>query len=277
MQTNASPQYWFQMPSKSTEELTQIWQAGVDADHPEINLELVEQVLMARHVLEPTQSFLSVPQVGFFQKPVEKRFSISQQVDRKIRRHWDLVLEQDQAVFTAWDGSERLLIDRLRSRGEFQFKRRGLLLLSEGTCAIVRGKTFDFGRNKKYLTKWLPPLTSTDLQKEQSLWAVLMVFMGAFSLLLNSSLNQIIGGILTLLGLLNFILHKQGVWVFNGLVLLVNGALMLGNMVFLIVPSQRPDLVVTLFWIFLGLVQVVLGFQAARQFDRYSYFDRHGN
>ena len=269
MQTKTSPQYWFQLPAKSTEELTQIWESGVAVDDPEIDLDLVEQVLMARHVIEPSQTFLEIPKVGFSEPPVFRSFSVSQMIGRKMSRRWDVTLNQDHAIFSARDGSEHFIIDRQKGRPEFQFKRSGFLLLSEGTSAIVRGKTFDFGRNKSMLSRWFPAHSPEDLRREQTIWGVGMILVGALSVLLNISLAPILGSILVLLGVMNFLLHKQGIWILNGLSLLVNGAFMLGSTAFTRFPWQSSTLTVTLFWAVLGLFQVILGFQAARQFDRF--------
>ena len=107
METKTTPQYWFQLPAKSTEELTQIWESGVAVDDPEIDLALVEQVLMARHVIEPDSSFLAIPQVGVRSEPVIRSFSVSQLIGQKMRRRWDVTLNQEYAVFSARDGSDR--------------------------------------------------------------------------------------------------------------------------------------------------------------------------
>lgn len=269
MQTKTSPQYWFQLPAKSTEELTQIWESGVAVDDPAIDLELVEQVLMARHVIEPDQSFLAVPQVGKKEKPVIKAFSVSQKIGKLMNRRWDVTLNEDYAVFSARDGGDRFIIDRQKGRPEFQFRRSGFLLLSEGTSAFLRGKVFDFGKYKGILSKWLPATSPADLRKEQTVWGVGLVLIGALSLLLNLSLAPILGSILILLGVMNFILHKKGIWLLTGLGLVVNGAFMLGTTTFSLFPWQSSVIIVTLFWMTLGLTQVIMGFQAAKQFDRF--------
>ena len=261
MQTKTTPQYWFQLPAKSTEELTQIWESGVAVDDPEIDLELVEQVLMARHVIEPTSAFMEVPQVGFQEKPVIRSFSVSQMISPKMTRRWDVTLNQDYALFSARDGNERFTIDRQKGRPEFQFQRSGFLFLSEGTSALLRGKTFEFGWNKADLSNWFPVHSPADLRKEQTIWGVGMVLIGALSLLLNVSLVPLLGSILILLGVMNFILHNQGIWVVNGLGLLVNGAFMLGSSAFTRLYWQSSNLTVTLFWVALGLFQVILGFR----------------
>ena len=269
MQTKTSPQYWFQLPAKSTEELTQIWESGVVVDDPTIDLELVEQVLMARHVIEPDQSFLAISQVGKREKPVIKAFSVTQKIGSHMSRRWDITLNEDYAVFSARDGGDRFIIDRQKGRPEFQFRRSGFLLLSEGASAFLRGKVFDFGKYKNILSKWLPAPSPADLRKEQTVWGLLLVLIGALSLLLNLTLAPILGSILILLGAINFILHKRGIWLFNGMGLLVNGAFMVGSTTFTQLPWHSSNTIVTMFWIALGFVQVVLGFQAARQFDRF--------
>ena len=269
MQTKTSPQYWFQIPAKSTEELEKIWELGVAVDDPEIDLELVEQVLMARHVLEPNHSFLAVPKVGSREKTVVRVFSVSQMIGKQKSRRWYVTLYQDQAVFSSWDGDDWFIIDRQKGRPEFQFRRSGFLLLSEGTSAFLRGKVFDFGKYKNILSKWLPTPSPADLRKEQTVWGLVLVLIGTLSLLLNLSLAPILGGTLILLGAINFIFHKRGIWIFNGMGLLVNGAFMVGSTTFTQLPWHNSNTFVTMFWIVLGFVQVILGFQAARQFDQF--------
>jgi hypothetical protein len=51
--------------------------------------------------------------------------------------------------------------------------------------------------------------------------------------------------------------------------LLVNGAFMVGSTTFTQLPWHNSNTFVTMFWIVLGFVQVILGFQAARQFDQF--------
>ena len=269
METKTTPQYWFQLPAKSTEELTQIWESGVAVDDPEIDLALVEQVLMARHVIEPDSSFLAIPQVGVHSEPVIRSFSVSQLIGQKMRRRWDVTLNQEYAVFSARDGSDRFIIDRQKGRPEFQFRRSGFLFLSEGKSALLRGKVFDFGNYKSILSRWLPANSPAEIRKGQNLWGLSMIIIGALTLLLNLFLGPVLGSVLILLGVMNFIMHNRGIWIINGLGLLVNGAFMMGSTAFTHLPWQSSNIILTLFWMSLGLLQVFLGFLAARQFDRF--------
>lgn len=269
MDAKTMPQYWFQMPSKSTQELTQIWEAGAAVDDPELDLDLVEQVLMARHVLEPTPSFLMAPEVGFKEKPLADTFAVSQKIGQRMTRRWDVTLDAEQAIFRARDGNERFAIDRQKSRPEFQFKRSGFLLFSEDTSAFVRGKTFEFGEHKALLSAWLPSYSASDRQEEQTVCGIGLVLIGALTLRVGADLAPVLGSVLMLLGALNFIIHGRAIWLVNGLGWLANGLVTLGSVALLPGAWQGLTLIVSLFWLVLGLAQVILGFQAFQQFTRF--------
>ncbi len=266
--TTAKPQqkYWFQMDPKPTDELLRIWKRRRIDPEPEIDLAQVEQVLIARHVLTPFSAADSdVGSIDF----VRDSFIIEERSQEKGGHKWEVNLSDSLAEFIDIHGRERFVIDRSRGRLEFQFQHGGFMMLSEGTSALVRGKVFDFGKFKTLLDSWLPSLSRQDLLRELQFWGWVMVLVGAISLLQTTPLGPTIGGLLVILGLINLLTSWRGIFIINGILLLTAGGFSLYGLFTSFGSLTGSIPVVTAFWAFLSMFELLWGYQEFHKFNRF--------
>ena len=233
---------------------------------PGVDLAQVEQVLIARHMLTP-----SLP-VNLTNKSIGKvtdTFIVQQLNADRNDSKWEVNLSNTLVEFINIHGGERFVIEREHGRMEFQFQHGSFLLMSERSAALVRGKLFDFGRFKPLLEAWLPPLSQMDLQKDLRFWGWVMVLVGAISLLQTTTFGPILGGLLVILGLINFLESWRGTLIINGILLLAAGGFSLYGIFesFQSLVGSVP--VVTAFWAFLGLFELLWGYQEFHKFTKY--------
>ena len=258
--SKTQPRYWFQVEPRPTEELTHILEQGPQVDPSNLNHELIEQILMARHVIEPS---------GAFQRMAKMRangdsFCINERIGAKMLRRWDVVLTGDLAVFVARDGGEHFTLRREDAQSEVQFGRRGFLWLKKGQLTQVQGKTFDFNAHKDHFVAWLHPVTNDDFRQTSTLWGIGMILLGGLSLILNPPLEPFMSGILFLLGLMTLFARNREIFFFIGLSLAGVGshAFTLG---ILSLFSKPADLSVPALWVLLGGAMLALGIGAYRK------------
>jgi hypothetical protein len=270
MEAKTKPQYWFEAKPRSTEELIQLWEAGDLDARPEIDIDTVEKILVARHILQSADERNANSQARSNATPLVDSFLIKQVTSKRKANRWEVNLTQDQAEFIEVSCGDRFVIERELSRPEFQFKRTGPMMLNEDTTALVRGKVFDFGAHKHLLLAWLPSYTIDDLGKELQDWGIGMILVGILSLMFSTTFGPILGSILIALGIISLIARKRVIFLANGLALIAAG---LSTIVTTVGSAGLilGDLsIVSIFWMMLGLFMFVWGWQEFRKFRIFS-------
>jgi hypothetical protein len=260
------PQYWFQMEPRPTKELMQIWKRRRIDPQPGIDMTLVEQVLIARHVLTPA---LPVNVANRSIGMIKDTFIVQQLNTDPNDSKWEVNLSNSLAEFIDIHGRERFVIDRDRGWMEFQFQHGGFMMMSEGTAALVRGKLFEFGKFKPLLESWLPPLSLEELKKDLRFWGWVMVLTGAISLLQSIQAGPLLGGLLVILGLINLLTSWRGIYIINGILLLAAGGIGLYGLFDSLHSLVGSIPVVIAFWAFLALFELLWGYQDFHKFRKY--------
>jgi hypothetical protein len=263
MEVKTKPQYWFQMDPKSTEELTQIWEQREADPAPDAELALVEQVLIARHVLAPSE-----PELDAEREHVDV-FEVQELGVSRRSAAWEVRLGDDLATFIGPKGQGRFVISRECGRLEFQFRQAGLLMLDESSVARVRGRVFDFGPHKAQLEAWLPPLSPTQLGREARLMGTGLLLVGALSFYHPAVAGPILGGLLIILGLFNLLMPRRGAFFANGLLLLTTGTATLLGLVLTAQALAIAGPVLSIFWGVLGLFEFAWGYRAFANFRKF--------
>lgn len=262
----AQPQYWFQMEPRPTEELMQVWKRRRIDPEPGIDLVLVEQVLIARHVLTP--SFPADTANSSF-GAVRDSFIIRELTGDRNDGKWEVNLSNTLAEFINVHGREWFVINRGSGRLEVQFQHGGFMMMSETSSALVRGKTFDFGKSKPLLEAWLPPLTREDLQKDLKFRGWVMALAGAISLLQATFAGIVLGGLFVVLSLVNILSSWRGMFIINGILLLGAGGFSLYGLFDSLNSLTGSISFVTAFWAFLSLFELLWGYQEFHKFKEF--------
>ncbi|MCB2209967.1 hypothetical protein KQH62_03630 [bacterium] len=263
MEVKTKPQYWFQMPPKSTEELTRIWEQREVISPSAVDLDLVEQVLIARHILTPSESDLETAD------EVLDVFEVRERSVSGKAAVWEVRLKADLAEFIGPRGQGRFVISRDRSCLEFQFRHAGLLMLGESGVARIRGRVFDFGEHKKALTAWLPAPSINALNREARLMGVGLLLVGALSFYQATIAGPILGGLLILLGMIGLLTPRREAFFANGLLLLTTGTATLLSLLFAGQSLAASEPVLFVFWLALGLFEFVWGYRSFANFRKF--------
>ncbi|MDY6874072.1 MAG: hypothetical protein SVR81_08930 [Chloroflexota bacterium] len=263
MDVKTKPQHWFQMEPKSTEELTRIWEQRDIITAPEADLALVEQVLIARHILAPSETELDGS------RELVDAFEVQELGVSRRSAAWEVRLKSDLAEFIGPRGQGRFVIGRELARLEFQFRSAGLLMLGESSVARVRGKIFDFGEHKAQLEDWLLPPTPEMMRREVRLMGAGLLILGVLAFYPPTVAGPILGGLLILLGLFGLVAPRRGAFFANGLLLVTTGAATLLGLVLEAQTLIALGPVLTIFWAALSLFEFVWGYRSFANFRKF--------
>ncbi len=97
------------------------------------------------------------------------------------------------------------------------------------------------------------------MAKDLRTWGIALVVLGVIHIVAAKLLSPVWGAIIIVLGILNLIIRERGMFIANGIALLLVGA---GNIAGSIATNEYP-------WIILGVVQIVWGISEMRKFQKY--------
>ncbi len=175
----------------------------------------------------------------------------------KKRIPWKVNLTETQAEFICQEGERTVVVPRSTARSLIKFMQTGFLM-SEGTVAVVSGVSLDFGGNKSRLQKWLPPLSSTDIQKDLRGMGISMIVIGVLSIILKNILDPIWGAVIIVLGILNLVIKHRAMYIVNGLALIGVGIF---NILAVMVSTST-------FWVFFGIMQIIWGIGEIKKYGQ---------
>ena len=100
-----------------------------------------------------------------------------------------------------------------------------------------------------------------DMDERLKKWGIGLVILGVIHILASQFLDPVWGGIIVILGILNLVIKKRGMFVANGIALLLVGLLN--------ILSGFLDDPVNFFWGVFGIVQLIWGIQEIRKYKLY--------
>jgi hypothetical protein len=104
-----------------------------------------------------------------------------------------------------------------------------------------------------------------DMDESLKKWGIGLIILGVIHILATQFLDPIWGGIIIILGILNLVIKKRGMFIANGIALLLVG--------FLNIVSGLVDEPVNFFWSFFGAAQLFWGIKEIRKYKFYEKED----
>lgn len=101
-----------------------------------------------------------------------------------------------------------------------------------------------------------------DMDESLKKWGIGLIILGVIHILASQFLDPVWGGIIIILGILNLVIKKRGMFVANGIALLLVGLLN--------ILSGFLDDPVNFFWGFFGILQLIWGIQEIRKYKLYN-------
>ncbi|MCX5813024.1 MAG: hypothetical protein NT178_10830 [Proteobacteria bacterium] len=101
---------------------------------------------------------------------------------------------------------------------------------------------------------WLPKKAASDLKNELRKWGLGLIALGFIHLVLTNFLDPIWGVLIIVIGALNLLIHRRGMFIVNGIVLLLAGVM---------------NMAAGGGWKFFGMIQIVWGVQEIRKLREY--------
>ena len=97
------------------------------------------------------------------------------------------------------------------------------------------------------------------MKKELISWGISLIVLGLIHLLFSGFLDPIWGGVIIILGILNLVIHHRGMFIANGIALILVGALnLIGSL------DQGG-----VFWSSFGIMQMIWGVKEMKRFQNY--------
>ena len=124
----------------------------------------------------------------------------------------------------------------------------------------------DLGGNKVQRKSATTVTTVDDLKKDLREWGVGMILWGVLSLIFTKFLDPVWGIVIIILGLVNLVVMKRGMYIINGLALIFVGISNISTIFFTILNSG-----ISSFWVAYGFMQIGWGFREIIKFAKNSW------
>jgi hypothetical protein len=177
---------------------------------------------------------------------------------------WTAKFYPDRAEFNCQVNDRRITIPREKARTLIKFTSAGLYG-GETQVAAVSGVSFNFGKNKSRLEKWLPGRTKEQMGKDLRNWGIGLIVVGVVSFILPTILDPVWGGIVVVLGIINLLVRQRALFIVNGLALIIVGIM---NMVSIISALSNGGS--NTGWVVFGVMQIIWGIQEIGKYGKYA-------
>lgn len=174
------------------------------------------------------------------------------------KQTWTVCLATDAAEFASLEGGDRVRVPRDQGNARIQFV--NAFVSGYNVAVKQNGTTHKFKLAKHDLSKlrdWLPEKTTDDMKRELRNWGIGLIVLGVAHFVLTGFLSPVWGAIILVVGVLNLLIPHRGMFIVNGLALLLVGGLN-------IFAGEIGT------WTAFGILQLVWGVQEIRKFGQYA-------
>jgi len=116
---------------------------------------------------------------------------------------------------------------------------------------------------KRHLQSWLPPRSAAEMRKDLLSWGIGLIAIGILHFLLAGFLDPVWGGVIITIGVLNLLIRKRGMYIVNGMALILVGIMNFSSSVIASTGGISG-------WSIFGTFQVIWGIQEIRKFAQYA-------
>jgi hypothetical protein len=171
---------------------------------------------------------------------------------------WNVSLTPDYVEFSFRDSAKRITVPKKTANQFIRFPQEFTLIPSGNIHVKHNKKEYVFVLNRadrKKLCNWLPKKTAEEMKGELRMWGIGLIVLGGVHVVLSNFLDPIWGIVIAVLGALNLLVAKRGMFIANGIALLLVG--------FLNMAAGSG-------WKVFGMIQIIWGIQEIRKFRRYA-------
>jgi hypothetical protein len=185
-------------------------------------------------------------------------FKVKRSVGFMKNEEWNVSLTPDYVEFSFRDSNKLITVPKETANEFIRFPQEFALVPSGNIHVKDNKKEYVFVLNRadrKKLCNWLPKKTAEEMKGELRMWGVGLIVLGGVHFVLSEFLDPVWGIVIAVLGALNLLVAKRGMFIANGIALLFIG--------FLNMAAGGG-------WKIFGMLQIIWGVQEIRKFRRYA-------
>ncbi|MBE9506815.1 MAG: hypothetical protein IMY86_02090 [Chloroflexi bacterium] len=188
------------------------------------------------------------------------------------REEWMVDLTSSSAEFHCAETGERIHVPKDQASSRILFTQQAFFV-SGKTVNVRQGKkaytlSLD-ATGKSELKAWFPPKTVEDMKKDLRNWGIGLILLGVLHFLLSGFLDPVWGAVIVVVGVLNLLIRRRGMFIVNGLALIGVGIMNIVSMCSSLSAGASGGGAVSTPWVVMGLFQIGWGVQEIRKYAQY--------
>ena len=171
---------------------------------------------------------------------------------------WIVTLSTDHADFLNPVNNKQMRITKDIAKDHIYFPKEFSLFPSGSVNVKCNNEEFVFALDRRArieLRNWLPRKTAQELKNELRSWGIGLIILAFFQFIFAGFLDPMWGIMIGILGVLNLLIPYRGMFIVNGIVLIIAGILN---------ASAGGG------WKFFGMLQFIWGIQEMRKYREYT-------
>lgn len=197
-------------------------------------------------------------EVGWNEVTSERSFTVKRSAGLRKKEEWTVTLTDDSVRFSLHKENEGFIISKDEANAHIEFAKTNLF--GQGNTINVKqgGQLYVFTLDnigKDGLCAWLPKKTTTQMKDELRKWGIGLIILGAVHLIISGFLDPVWGVLIAGIGVLNLLIPKRGMFIVNGMVILLAGVM---------------NMTAGGGWKVFAMLQIIWGIQEIRKFREYA-------
>jgi hypothetical protein len=174
------------------------------------------------------------------------------------RQKWTVRLAPDSVEFSSLEGGEFVSVPKDQGNARIQFA--SAFVSGYNVAVRQNSKMYKFKLAREDLSRlrsWMPEKTAADMKTELRNWGIGLILLGIAHFVFSGFLDPVWGAVILVVGVLNLLIPRRGMFIVNGIALLLVGILN-------ITAGEVGS------WTAFGILQLVWGVQEIRKFGQYA-------
>lgn len=180
------------------------------------------------------------------------------------KEKWTIRLSEDFAELSNQESNELVRIPKEKCNSSILIENPSFF--DHGVTILGEDKNYRFELSKDNLSdlrSWLPKKCISDMKEELRKWGIGLIVIGFAHLVFNGILDPVWGAIIIILGVFNLLIEKRGMFIANGIALLLVGTMNIFLGESSIFDGEFGG------WIVFGFCQLLWGVQEIQKFGQY--------
>jgi hypothetical protein len=184
-------------------------------------------------------------------------FKVKRPLGLTKKEEWLVVITSNAVLFSLPQSDKQITISRETANAHVEFPRE-FTFFPSGTIHIMHeSELYKFILDKADWTRlleWLPKKTASELKNELRKWGIGLIALGFIHLVLTNFLEPVWGVLIIIIGALNLLIQRRGMFIVNGVAILLAGVM---------------NMTAGGGWKFFGMMQIMWGVQEIRKMKEY--------